>query len=66
MTQITGTPDSADKMGQRIRSGSFDRLEEAGITSFFRPAQLEAVGLTRDQLPALVRSGTVGGVGRGL
>lgn len=44
----------------------FQRLRAAGITGFFRPIQLEATGLTRDQLPALVRSGKVERVGRGL
>jgi predicted transcriptional regulator of viral defense system len=42
------------------------RLRVAGITGFFRPVQLEAIGLTRDHLPALVRSGKVERVGRGL
>jgi len=41
-------------------------LRVAGITGFFRPAQLAAAGLTRDQLPALVRSGKVERIGRGL
>lgn len=44
----------------------FQRLLASGIRGFFRPAQLEAAGLTRDQLPALVRSGKVERVGRGL
>lgn len=43
-----------------------DLLREAGLGAFFRPRQLEAAGLTRDQLPALVRSGAVERVGRGL
>src|SRR5690348_10946434 len=42
------------------------RLREAGLGAFFRPSQLEAAGMTRDQLPALVRSGSVERVGRGL
>jgi predicted transcriptional regulator of viral defense system len=42
------------------------RLRAAGITGFFRPFQLASAGLTRDQLPALVRSGLVERVGRGL
>lgn len=42
------------------------RLRLAGITGFFRPVQLEAAGLTRDQLPALLRSGAVARVARGL
>ena len=52
------------------RSTTADRLlgtlREAGITGFFRPAQLEAAGLTRNQIPTLMRSGRVERVGRGL
>jgi predicted transcriptional regulator of viral defense system len=43
-----------------------DRLKTTGIVGFFRPTQLEAAGLTRDQLPALLRSGRVERVSRGL
>lgn len=43
-----------------------NRLRAAGITGFFRPGQLEAAELTRDQIPALLRSGAVERVGRGL
>src|SRR5690606_41297287 len=43
-----------------------NRLRSAGITGFFRPFQLEAAGLTRDQLPALLRSGAVERISRGL
>jgi predicted transcriptional regulator of viral defense system len=43
-----------------------ERLREANIGAFFRPSQLEAAGLTRDQLPALVRSGEVEQIARGL
>lgn len=42
------------------------RLRAAGVAGFFRPVQLATAGLTRDQLPALVRSGRVEHVGRGL
>lgn len=45
---------------------ALDQLKKGGITGFFRPNQLEEVGLTRDRLPALVRSGAVERVGRGL
>jgi predicted transcriptional regulator of viral defense system len=38
----------------------------ANLGAFFRPSQLETAGLTRDQLRALVRSGKVERVGRGL
>ncbi len=41
-------------------------LRAAGLGGFFRPSQLAAAGLTRDQLPALVRSGQVERIGRGL
>jgi predicted transcriptional regulator of viral defense system len=36
------------------------------MKGFFRPVQLEAAGLTPDHLPALVRSGKVERIGRGL
>ena len=42
------------------------RLRTAGVTGFFRPVQLETAGLTRDQLPALLRSGAVERISRGL
>ena len=41
-------------------------LRKAGITGFFRPSQLEAAGLTREQLPALRRSETIEHISRGL
>jgi predicted transcriptional regulator of viral defense system len=43
-----------------------DRLRSAGLGAFFRPTQLFDVGLTRDQLPALLRRGLVERVSRGL
>jgi predicted transcriptional regulator of viral defense system len=43
-----------------------ERLTTAGLGSFFRPSQLVSAGLTRDQLPALIRSGTIERIGRGL
>jgi predicted transcriptional regulator of viral defense system len=43
-----------------------DRLRAAGLGAFFRPTQLLDVGLTRDQLPALIRRGLVERVSRGL
>lgn len=48
------------------RKAFVERLRNAGLGSFFRPSDLAAVGLTRDQLPSLVRSGQVERVGRGL
>lgn len=39
---------------------------KAELGAFFRPTQMEAAGLTRDQLPALVRAGKVERIGRGL
>ncbi|MDZ7801860.1 MAG: hypothetical protein U5K81_13865 [Trueperaceae bacterium] len=41
-------------------------LRDVGITAFFRPSQLPEAGLTRNQLPALLRSGRVERVARGL
>jgi predicted transcriptional regulator of viral defense system len=41
-------------------------LRAADLGAFFRPSQVEAAGLTRDQLPALVRAGKIERVGRGL
>ncbi len=41
-------------------------LRAADLGAFFRPSQLEEAGLTRDQLPALLRAGKVERVGRGL
>jgi predicted transcriptional regulator of viral defense system len=40
--------------------------EIRGVVGFFRAARLEDAGLTRDHLPALLRSGRVERVGRGL
>jgi predicted transcriptional regulator of viral defense system len=57
------TADSADKSRQRSPT---ERLRASELGSFFRPSQLEAAGLTRDQLPALIRSGEVERIGRGL
>lgn len=66
VTHIVGMPrDHAVEMS-RHAADRLERLRAAGITGFFRPAQLEDAGLTRDQLPALVRSGQVERVGRGL
>lgn len=56
----------ADKTSRRAQAKPLDLLRAAGITGFFRPTQLEAAGLTRDQLPALLRSGAVERVARGL
>ena len=60
------SPDGADKMRRRRADNASNRLRATGIEGFFRPAQLLDAGLTRDQLPALVRSGSVERVGRGL
>jgi len=68
VAHIVGMPSQrADRMGgQSPAADQVQRLRAAGLTGFFRPAQLQAAGLTRDQLPALIRSGTVERVGRGL
>lgn len=57
----------ADKTRHREEpDGPAERLRATGINGFFRPVQLESAGLTRDQLPALLRSGVVERVARGL
>jgi len=67
VTHIVGmSRGGAGKISHRSATDLLDRLRAAGITGFFRPVQLQAAGLTRDQLPALVRSGVVERVGRGL
>ena len=43
-----------------------ERLQRAGIGAFFRPQQLEDLGITYDQLRRLVAQGTVERVARGL
>jgi len=61
------SPKGADNSGQSARpTDPAELLRRAGVGSFFRPGQLEAAGLTRDQLPALVRSGKVERISRGL
>jgi predicted transcriptional regulator of viral defense system len=67
VTHIAGmSRRDADKMSHRKATDRLGSLRAAGITGFFRPAQLQEAGLTRDQLPALVRSGQVERIGRGL
>ena len=56
----------ADKTGQQNAGDPVERLRHSGVVGFFRAAQLEQAGLTRDQLPSLLRSGRVERVGRGL
>lgn len=61
------TSQSADRSrGRRRTEDPLARLQAAGLGAFFRPSQLERAGLTRDQLPALLRSGRIERVGRGL
>lgn len=63
MAHIVGMPQQhADKLSHEIT----DRLRKAGITGFFRPVQMEAAGLTRDQLRTILRAGAVERVARGL
>ncbi len=68
VTYIAGmTERYADKMSHSAEEGiPVEQLRAAGIGAFFRPSQLQEAGLTRDQLPALVRSGAVERIARGL
>lgn len=43
-----------------------ERLQKAGLGIFFRPSQLDELGITYDQLSQLVKSGEVERVQRGL
>jgi len=49
-----------------LRAETGEKLRAAGLGAFFRPNQLTDAGLTRDQLPSLIRSGLVTRVSRGL
>lgn len=67
MTHIVGMSHRrADKTSQAAAQDRVERLRNSGVVGFFRAAQLEHAGLTRDQLPALLRSGRVERVVRGL
>jgi predicted transcriptional regulator of viral defense system len=56
----------ADTSGQNQPERPAERHRKAELGAFFRPRQLETAGLTRHQLPALVREGRVEHAGRGL
>jgi len=45
---------------------AISRLREAGVGAFFRPRQLKQAGLSKGQLPALVRAGLIDRIQRGL
>lgn len=62
---MSGIPASNSRRSPRALE-PVERLRGAKLGAFFRPGQLEAAGLTRDQLRALVRSGKVERIGRGL
>jgi predicted transcriptional regulator of viral defense system len=67
MTHIIGMIGiDADNMRYREGRDPIERLQSAGILGFFRPEQLEDAGLSRHQLPSLIRSGKVTRIGRGL
>lgn len=46
--------------------GSIERILAGRLGAFFRPSQLEGTGISRHQLPALIRAGKVERIGRGL
>jgi predicted transcriptional regulator of viral defense system len=56
----------ADSSRHRAQSSQAANLRPTGLGAFFRPSQLSTAGLTRDQLPALIRRGTVERISRGL
>jgi len=57
---------SADNSRHRLRTSRAATLRPTGLGAFFRPNQLNDAGLTRDQLPSLIRRGAVLRVSRGL
>lgn len=64
---IQRMPDEyADKSRHIIDPVSVEPDPLAELGAFFRPRQLEATGLTPDQLPALIRAGQILREGRGL
>jgi len=68
VTQNAGMNRSSADISRRP-PGSADRADQGlkeKLGAFFRPSQLEMAGLTRDQIRALVRSGKVERLGRGL
>ena len=68
MTHNAGMVRSRADISSRRREATepIERLRDAKLGAFFRPTQLEAAGLTRDRLRALLRSGKVERIGRGL
>ena len=59
--------DGADKSGSRTRiADPAERLRAGRLGAFFRPSQVADAGITRDELRALVRRGTVEHACRGL
>jgi len=56
----------ADKLSASPAADTAARLRAAGLGAFFRPSQVEAAGITREQLRTLFQRGTVEHVGRGL
>lgn len=56
----------ADISASAEGEGLAARLRATGAGAFFRPRQLDTAGVPLDRLPALVRSGVIERVGRGL
>jgi len=50
----------------RLRTSAFDWFRIKGVPPFFRPSQIRDFGLTPHQLPALMRSGAIERVARGV
>jgi len=67
MAQNVGTMQhNADISSQPPGQTAAERLKTAGLGAFFRPTQVEAAGLTRDELRSLVRSGSIERITHGL
>ncbi len=61
------TSGRADKSGQDAQAANPAAILRAShLGAFFRPSQMTAAGITRDQLRTLIRRGVVERIGRGL
>ena len=57
----------ADKSGHGTQAADpAEILRASQLGAFFRPSQMAAAGITRDQLRALIRRGAIERIGRGL
>lgn len=66
MTHIVGMSDKNADISRQSKKTHAEVLTRSALGAFFTPDQMPAAGLTRDQIPALMRAGAVERLGRGL